>query len=139
MGDDRYAVARRIIAKGSLASSIMHDLDIRIVHRGRDNVGGVVIGGSRLAFTEGETERLCQSLIHASDLDFFPTNRRDLLTMGELGTLLSEWLEHDHHQKDPIYRASFISKPSGARIVTRLIPTLRERSLSEVNEVEDAE
>jgi hypothetical protein len=131
MGDDRYTVASRIIAKGSLASSIMHDLDLRIVHRGRDNVGGVAIGGNPLAFTEEQPELLFQSLIRASHLELFPTNRTDLLTMGDLRNLLAEWLANDHHQKDPIYHASFLSKPSGARIVTRLIPVLRERTESE--------
>jgi hypothetical protein len=63
LGDDRDVVASRIIAKTSLASDVMHDLDLSITHRGRDNVGGILIGGCRPRFAEGEAERLLRSLI----------------------------------------------------------------------------
>jgi hypothetical protein len=129
MGDDRYAIIKRIIAKASLAASIMHDLHLRIIHRGRDNIGGVVIGGGRPEFTEEMAELLFRSLVHLSDLELFPIEEAGLFTMDDLKCLLSEWLEHDHHGKDPIYHASFISRPSGVRIIGRLIPTSVEHSL----------
>jgi hypothetical protein len=56
--DDRYVAASRIITKTSLASDVMRDLDLSIPHRGRDNVGGTLIGGCRPRFAEGGVESL---------------------------------------------------------------------------------
>jgi hypothetical protein len=56
LGDDRYVVASRVIAKTSFASSVMHNLNLSITHRWRDNVGGTVIRGCGPTFVEVEAE-----------------------------------------------------------------------------------
>jgi hypothetical protein len=40
---------------------------------------------------------------------------------GELGScgieaILNEWLEHDHHDKDPVFYATFEAKTANSRI-----------------------
>jgi hypothetical protein len=77
-GDDRYVVASRIMAKMSLASDVIHDLDLSTTHRGRDNLGGTLIGGCRPKFAEGEAERLFRSLIRTSSLESSPPMETDL-------------------------------------------------------------
>jgi hypothetical protein len=119
--DDRYVVASRVIAKTSLASSVIHDLNLSIRHRGRDNVGGTVIRGYGPTFVEVETERLFRSLIHVSSLAFDPAAGTDVLSMDELRCVLLEWSREDHHANDPAYWANFLAKSSNARIASRLI------------------
>jgi hypothetical protein len=70
--DDRYVVAWPVIVKTSLASGGMRDLNLSTMHRGRDNVGGTVIGGCGPRFVEFEAERLFRSLIHVSPAEFYP-------------------------------------------------------------------
>jgi hypothetical protein len=84
LGDDRYVVAWRVIVKTSLASSVMHNLNLSITHRGRDNVGGTVIGGCGPTFVEVEAERLFRWLIHVSFLEFYPAAGTDVLSLNEL-------------------------------------------------------
>jgi hypothetical protein len=45
LGDDRSVTAKRVIVRASLVAQTLHDLHIAVKHRGRDNVGGVVITG----------------------------------------------------------------------------------------------
>jgi hypothetical protein len=121
LGDDRAVVARRIIAKTHLVASVMHDLDLAVTHRGRDNVGGTVIRGSKPEFVEDGAERLFRSLIHVSALDFDANDGADLITMDDLELLLTEWLDNDHHEKDAAYLARFAGKPANARISARMM------------------
>jgi hypothetical protein len=123
LGDDRYVTAARIIAKTSQVAMTMHDLNLRVTHRGRDNVGGVVIDGVRPHFEEGEADRIFRSLIHVASLDIFSTEEvGGLLSAEELGSLLTRWaVEDEHHFKDPAYHANFDGKPSNSRIAARLI------------------
>jgi hypothetical protein len=121
LGNDRYVVASRVIAKTRFASSVMHNLNLSITHRGRDNAGGTVIGGCGPTFVEVEAERLFRSLIHVSSLTFYPAAGTDVLSVDELRCVLLEWWGEDHHANDPAYRADFLVKPSNARIASRLM------------------
>jgi hypothetical protein len=120
-GDDRNVLASRVIAKTSLASNVMHDLNLSIMHRGRDNVGGTVIGGCGPTFVEVKAERLFRWLIHVSSLEFDPATGTDFLSVDELRCVLLEWSGEDHHANDPAYRANFLAKPSKAHIASRLM------------------
>jgi hypothetical protein len=121
LGDDRDVVARHVIVKTSFASSVMHDLNLSITHRRRDNVGGPVIGGCGPTFVEVEAERLFRWLIHVSSLEFYPAAGTDVLSMDELRCVLLEWSGKIHHANDPAYRANFLAKPSNAHIASRLM------------------
>jgi hypothetical protein len=117
----RPRIASRIIAKISLASDVMHDLDLSITHQGRDNVGGTLIGGSRPRLAEGEAERLFRLLIRMSSLESSRAVETDLLPLHELRYILSRWSREDHHANDPAHRANFVSKASNACIPARLM------------------
>jgi hypothetical protein len=119
--DDHHVVASRVIPKTSPASSVMHDLNLSITHRMRDNVGGTVIGGCGPRFVEFEAERWFRSLIHVSRAEFYPAAGTDILSVDELRCVLLEWSGEDHHANDPAYRANFLAKPSNARIANRLM------------------
>jgi hypothetical protein len=83
-GDDRYATATRIIAKTSLVAMTMHDLDLQIVHRGRDNVGGVVISGAPPQFEEATADMLFRSLIKLASLDVFSNGRSRMSIIAKI-------------------------------------------------------
>jgi hypothetical protein len=119
LGHDRSVLASRIIAKTSLASDVMHDLDLSMRHRGRDNVGGTLIGECRPRFAEGEPERFSRSLIRMSSLESSPAVETDVLPLDELRYILSGWSREDHHANDPAYHANFVSKPLNARVSAR--------------------
>jgi hypothetical protein len=121
VGEDRDVVAWRVIVKTSLASSVMHDLNLSITHRGRNNVGGTVIGGCEPTFVEVEAERLFRWLIHVSSLEFSPAAGTDVLSVDELRCVLLEWSGEDHQANNPADRANFLAKPSNARIASRLM------------------
>jgi hypothetical protein len=120
-GDDRYVVATRIIAKASLVSRIMHDLGIAISHRGRDNVGGTLIRGSKPEFGEEDAMTLFRSLIHIAALEFHHEVEAEYMPIDALEHVLLGWLENDHHEKDPTALAQFTGKPANARISARII------------------
>jgi hypothetical protein len=121
LGDDRSVVGSRIIAKTSLASDVMHDLDLSITYRGRDNVGGTLIGGCRPRLAEGEAERLFRSPIRISSLESSPALETGVLPLDELRCILSGWSREDHPANDPVYRANFVWRPWNTCIPTRLI------------------
>jgi hypothetical protein len=132
LGDDRYVTAARIIAKNSLVAMTMQNLDLRISHRGRDNVGGVVIAGIRPDFVEAEAGLLCRSLMHLASLDAFSPEEHELLSLEQVTSVLIQWAVQDqHHDKDSAYRAKFDGKASNSRIAARIIheagPSLQTR------------
>jgi hypothetical protein len=123
LGDDRAITAMRIIVKATIVAEIMHDLGIEVHHRGRDNVGGVVISGDPPEWTEEVAESLCRSMVALSDLEMLSRPRFGVMTKEDLMRLLCEWDEHDaHHANDPAYNASFEGKNSNSRIPARIIP-----------------
>jgi hypothetical protein len=120
-GDDRYVVGSRIIAKTSLASDVMHDLDLSITHPVCDNAGRTLTGGCCPRFAEGEAQRLFRSLSRMSSLESSPAVEIDLLPLDELRFILSGWSREDHHANDTAYPVNFVSKPSNARIPAPLM------------------
>jgi hypothetical protein len=84
-GDDRIGRAMHIIAKTQMVCRVMNDLEITMEHRGRDNVGGVVIGGGPIPFEElSQSVQLLESLIELSSLACTDPTRDDLLTLPQV-------------------------------------------------------
>jgi hypothetical protein len=94
-------------------------------HRRRDNVGGVVISGNHTEFTDTKSERIFQSLIHISSLEYYDSDPDILLSLHEIKEILRGWCVSDrHHDNDQIYKATFSGKIANSRIGARYI---RER------------
>jgi hypothetical protein len=105
----------------------MHDLGLAITHRGRDNVGGTLIHEGRPKFVEDKVELLFRSVIHLGALEFHMADETDLLPMDQFEHVLMGWLENDHHENDPTFRARFPRNPANARTSARIIQRVEER------------
>jgi hypothetical protein len=79
-GDDQYTVVSRIIAKTTLVASMMQELGLQIVHRHRENFGGVEIGGSPPSFHNEFAEEMLHSLIKVASLRFHQEQRQSLFS-----------------------------------------------------------
>lgn len=68
-------------------------------HRGRDNVGGVVIGGDPIVFEElPEHLQFLESIIELSSLAFTESHRGGLLTLKEVTEqFILFWADEDSH------------------------------------------
>jgi hypothetical protein len=120
LGDDRSVTAMRVIVRASLVAQTMHELNIAVKHRGRDNVGGVVITGAPPQWSEGIADCLYRSLIVNSGLEIVEVTRTGILPSCGIRAILNEWLEYDHHDKDPVYHVNFEGKTANSRIPARL-------------------
>jgi hypothetical protein len=121
LGDDRSVTAKRVVVRASLVAQTMHELKITVKHRGRDNVGGVVITGDIPVWDDSRADRLYRSVIAQSGLEIVEISRSGLLPKSAILDLLREWVLCDHHAKDPAYHANFDAKPANARISARLM------------------
>jgi hypothetical protein len=99
----------------------MHDLHIAVKHRGRENVGGVVIKGDPPAWDENFADLLYRSIIYTAGLAYRPIALDAILPRDGILKILSEWMERDHHDKDPVYRTKFEAKSANIRISGRLM------------------
>jgi hypothetical protein len=120
LGDDCSVTAMRVIVRVSLVARTLHDLKITVKHRGRDNVGGVVITGDCPDWDESEADCLYHSVIVQAGLELEPPPD-SVLEREELLKILCEWADRDHHAHDPAYHAKFDAKCSNSRISARLI------------------
>jgi hypothetical protein len=66
IGNYRYIVDARIVAKISLATSVMHGLRISVAHRGLDNVSSVQISGGTTQLVETAAEIISELLLFLS-------------------------------------------------------------------------
>jgi hypothetical protein len=125
-GDDRNVTARRVISRASLVTEIMQELGLEVQHRGRDNVGGVVIseGSCNLDAREGEAAEFTEMLIALCGLRpglprLDGEARADALE--EVRSRLASWrLADAHHKGDPLPPAA-PGSPANASIVARTI------------------
>jgi hypothetical protein len=126
-GDDRMVRAMHIIAKTALVCVVMNDLQLNIKHRGRDNVGGVVIGGDRHEFQEpGYMDRILEQAIALSCLSYCNRVTRSFydapmqgMPLAELTGWVAEWAHDDeHHRNDPKCRGR--RSPDNSRILPRV-------------------
>jgi hypothetical protein len=98
-GDDRLSRAMHIIAKTQVVCCVMNDLGITMKHRGRDNVGGTVIGGSPIEFEElTEDIMFLESIIELSSLalDAVPEDHKLTLTQVTEEFIL-RWADEANH------------------------------------------
>jgi hypothetical protein len=84
----------------------MHDLGIQLQHRGRDNVGGVVIHDGVFEFIEEDAcaAMIVDQVIELSGLGCDPPLTGDLRTQAltNVKEWLTAWNEADsHHKRDP--------------------------------------
>jgi hypothetical protein len=127
LADDRSVTALRIIVKANMVAQVMHELDMKVCHHGRDNVGGVVISGYSPAWRNHMSDRLCRTMIALSELEVDPRDQSGVLSVQELRTIPRQWEEADGHQiHDPVSRANFEGKSSNSQICPR--PMAAERS-----------
>jgi hypothetical protein len=95
-GDDRYKMAVHIIAKTQMVCWLMNDLNFVTKHRGRDNVGGVVIGDGPIELMiPPVVSELFKSMITLSALDIGDSESDEMVnfpkTMYSLTTLFKFW------------------------------------------------
>jgi hypothetical protein len=141
LGDDRSVTAMRVIVRASLVARTIHELKIVVKHRGRDNVGGVVINGDLPLWDESVADRLYRSLVFQCNLEIV---RQDppMLGKGDLLKIFGEWANRDHHDHDPAYHAKFDATAANCRISARIIARsgfLRELLETTVDETDGAD
>jgi hypothetical protein len=101
--DDRAVTALRLIARTTLVSITMHDLGIKVVHRGRDNVGA------------GD---LSEAFAALAGLAFNDTD--PVLDEAGLIDMLQGWEAKDtHHNKDAVHEKNFTKSAANAKISAR--------------------
>jgi hypothetical protein len=96
-GDDRMTRALHIIAKTHMVCLVMYELEITMKHRGRDNVGGVVIGDDPIQFEEmPENVHFLESIIELSSLACSDPTDENLLSLTEVTEqFVSSWANKD--------------------------------------------
>jgi hypothetical protein len=105
----------RVIVRASLVARTLHDLNITVKHRGRDNIGGVVTTRDCPDWDESEADCLYHSVIVQAGLELEPPPD-SVLEREKLLKILCEWADRDHHAK-------FDAKCSNSRISARLMPS----------------
>jgi hypothetical protein len=87
----------------------MHELSLNVKYQRRDNVGGVVTSGNPPEFTDTESEKIFQSLIHISSLGYYDSDPDILLSLHEIKGILKGWCVDDrYHNNDQVYKATFL-------------------------------
>jgi hypothetical protein len=122
-GDNRVVTVRWVIARASLVTEVMHELNMQLRHRGRDNVGGVIINDGRLQFIAMDGEFI-ETLIVLSLLGAVLPNetRSREEALEEMKSQLSAWTRADtHHKEDPKVPPSTRFSPIKASIVPWVI------------------
>jgi hypothetical protein len=83
----------------------------------RDNVGGVAISGNPPEFTDTESERIFQSFIHISSLEYQDSDPDILLSLHEIkGILRARCANNRHHDNDQVHKATLSGKVANSRI-----------------------
>jgi hypothetical protein len=99
----------------------MQDLGIKVVHQGRDNVGGVVIGDAPVALTGdliNSARDLSEAFAALAGLYFNDTD--PVLDEAGLIDMLQGWQAKDeHHNKDAVYKKNFTKSAANAKISAR--------------------
>jgi hypothetical protein len=68
---------------------LMHESGLRISHRGRDTVGGVVIAGDPSSFMENCAEWIVHSLIRLTSLQYRPVDQDQCLSPDDIQALFN--------------------------------------------------
>jgi hypothetical protein len=119
-GDDVLSTALRIIARTCVVLHEMHGLGLVIEHRGRDNLGGTLLGPGPCELSQQTPNLLCMSFVALSHLNFRFFPPVGLLSRSDLQRIVAGWVERDrHHKGDPVYRADFARRTANHGIDAR--------------------
>jgi hypothetical protein len=98
----------------------MDELNVHPRIRGRDNLGGIIIGLGTAMFSPKSVDTLVQSFLHLSSLHFDAHDLSQLLDRDELITILAKWVTNDkHHKTDPGRGTDLAGSVSGHGILAR--------------------
>jgi hypothetical protein len=121
LGDDQLTQTVRIITKTRLVYAIMHELDLEIMHSGRDNINRTIINDNNIELTEGGTDVFFRSLIHLAHLEIDdPGEETMLLSLDGMKEVFVMWSTEDYHTYDPICNTD-VSPVANCRITARNI------------------
>jgi hypothetical protein len=119
-GDDVLSTALRIIARTCVVLHEMHALGLTTEHRGRDNLGGTLLGPGTCQLSQQRAHVLCMSFVAISHLNYCFCPPDGLLSRSDLQGLLAGWVANDcHHKGDPVYRADFSRRTANHGIDAR--------------------
>jgi hypothetical protein len=119
-GDDVLSTALRIIGRTCVVLHEMHGLGLTIEHRGRDNLGGTLLGPGECDLYQPIVNRWCLSFVALSHLNYRFFAADGLLTRSQLHAIVAEWAAKDrHHKGDPIYRPDASRRSTNHGIVAR--------------------
>jgi hypothetical protein len=119
-GDDVLSTAIRIIARTCIVLNEMHELGITSEHRGRDNLGGTLLGKGVCDLHQQLPTRLFLSFVALSNLNYRFFAADGLLSRSELHGIVEDWVAKDrHHKGDPIYRPDFGRRSANHGIMAR--------------------
>jgi hypothetical protein len=109
-----------MIAQTTFMVSIMHEFGLRPHIRGRDNLGGAIIGTGLPAFSQEYVDLLIDSFLANTFLYFDATSASDLMDHTGLIEVLTEWCQnYGHHKKDPGHNTGISACITDYGIVTR--------------------
>jgi hypothetical protein len=99
---------------------VMQELDLHPCIRGRDNLGGTIIGqGSAWYFPKG-VDAVLHSFLTVTSLYFGVSETALPLDQGELTKLLVMWCENDdHHLQDPSHCTNLTDSTASHGIMAR--------------------
>jgi hypothetical protein len=119
-GDDRFRRAIQIITQSTIMVHVMDELNVRRRIRGRDNLGGTILGPGTATFSPESVETLIQLFLQLSSLHFDARDPSQLLNRDEFITILAKWVTNDkHHKTDPGHKTGLAKSASGHGILAR--------------------
>jgi hypothetical protein len=128
-GDDRFIRAIRIIKTGTVMVHVLHELNLHPDIRGRDNIGGTIIGEGLPNFSQNYVDLLFRSLLVHASLHFDAPDELPLMNHQDLIEVLTDWCQNDdRHKTDRGHNADILGNIAGYVIVARIY---RRGALSE--------
>jgi hypothetical protein len=119
-GDDRFIRAIQIIAHATAMVRVMHELNLHPHIRGRDNVGGTIIGPGSVTFSVEQVDLLFHSFLDQASLHFAGPAPSLLIDRPGLIAILTGWCQMDgHHKRDPDHNTGCAPSTAGHAIVAR--------------------
>jgi hypothetical protein len=119
-GDDRFTRAIRVIRQATVMVDVMDRRDLHPYVRGRDNVGGTIIGAGSATLSQGYVDLLCHSFIAYGSLHSEPPDPSVLIDHAGLIEILDGWCQNDnHHKNDPGRQADLGGSTTGHGIAAR--------------------
>jgi hypothetical protein len=96
-GDDRFIRAIRIIKQETVMVHVLHELNLHPYIRGRDNIGGTIIGEGLPNFSQDHVDTLCRSSLADASVQFGTPDKLLLMNYKDLIEVLIDWCQNDDH------------------------------------------